>query len=121
MAYEPFGPEWEKEMMRFTKKGLIVLLRTQQEKDNPQRVCECFSPSYLLGPCINCGGSPRLEDDPPERKMMEYTDDEIMKLAKEAGFDDSTRYHIKKFRKFLELAIVQASVNFIMDTSLGGE
>ena len=31
---------------------------------------------------------------------MEYTDEEIMKLAKEAGFDDSIQYHIKKCRKF---------------------
>jgi hypothetical protein len=25
--YTPYGPEWEKEMMKFTKKGLIEFLR----------------------------------------------------------------------------------------------
>ena len=24
------------------------------------RECECYSPLYLLGPCLNCGGRPRV-------------------------------------------------------------
>ena len=71
MAYEPFGPEWEKEMMRFTKKGLIALLRAQGEKGNKflelttkapetDRECECGNPEWIIGPCLNCGGRPRV-------------------------------------------------------------
>lgn len=29
--YEPFGPEWEKEMMKFNKAGLIEMLRQQMK------------------------------------------------------------------------------------------
>ena len=48
--YVPFGPEWEKEMMRFTKSELIGLLRDQLVKALSQ-------PANTVdkGICSNCG------------------------------------------------------------------
>lgn len=43
--YEPFGPEWEKEMMKLPKKFIINMLRKSQlklkeheEKDEPRNI-----------------------------------------------------------------------------------
>jgi len=53
--------------------------------------------------------------------MENWTDDEIIRLAKEAGFRGLMLESASLFRKFLDLAIVQAGTLFITDTRLGGE
>lgn len=43
--YEPFGPDWEKAMMRIDKKGLISLLKSEYMKNQPNIVDVTERPS----------------------------------------------------------------------------
>ena len=55
----------EEELFAAQRKDRIRELEAEVEslREAPpetNRVCECFSPSYLISQCVNCGGRPRV-------------------------------------------------------------
>ena len=88
-TFEPYGEEWEKEMMKLTKKDMIAMIKRLQDQEKVKVskaplldvMRSMVGPSYLIRELQATRGRCDMSI-----KQMSLTGKQIMELAEYAGF-----------------------------------